>query len=66
MKPAKVFTPRQRRKEMGFLNFNMTAGVTTPAALARMRRAGASVAGAATLLGKQGVGAFEFLSQGDV
>lgn len=37
-------------------------GVTTPAALARMRKAGASVVGAATLLGREGVVAFEILS----
>lgn len=38
-------------------------GVTTPDALARMRKAGASVIGAATLLGREGVKAFELLSQ---
>ncbi|KAJ4500665.1 hypothetical protein C8R41DRAFT_433838 [Lentinula lateritia] len=37
-------------------------GVTSPAALMRMRKAGASVVGVATLLGKEGVKAFELLS----
>ncbi|KAJ3913540.1 hypothetical protein F5877DRAFT_93160 [Lentinula edodes] len=37
-------------------------GVTSPAALTRMRKAGASVVGVATLLGKEGVNAFELLS----
>ena len=37
-------------------------GVTTPGAVDRMRRAGASVVGCATLLGREGVGAFEILS----
>lgn len=37
-------------------------GVTTPDAVDRMRRAGASVVGCATLLGREGVGAFEILS----
>ncbi|KAF5381935.1 hypothetical protein D9757_007586 [Collybiopsis confluens] len=37
-------------------------GVTTPAAYARMRKGGAAVVGAATLLGKEGVMAFEILS----
>ncbi|OBZ79875.1 Dihydroorotate dehydrogenase (fumarate) [Grifola frondosa] len=38
-------------------------GVTTPAAATRMRAAGASVVGCATLLGREGVRAFEILSQ---
>lgn len=38
-------------------------GVTTTAAVERMRRAGASVVGCATLLGREGVGAFETLSK---
>ncbi|KAJ3773315.1 hypothetical protein FB446DRAFT_733496 [Lentinula raphanica] len=37
-------------------------GVTSPAALSRMTKAGASVVGVATLLGKEGVKAFEILS----
>ncbi|KAJ4481084.1 hypothetical protein J3R30DRAFT_3669610 [Lentinula aciculospora] len=37
-------------------------GVTTPAALGRMHKAGASVVGVATLLGAKGVRAFELLS----
>lgn len=37
-------------------------GVATAAAVDRMRRAGASVVGCATLLGREGVGAFENLS----
>lgn len=37
-------------------------GVTTSDAVDRMRRAGASVVGCATLLGREGVGAFEKLS----
>ncbi|KIJ68824.1 hypothetical protein HYDPIDRAFT_81307 [Hydnomerulius pinastri MD-312] len=37
-------------------------GVTSPEAVARMRRAGAKVVGCATLLGKRGVAAFEHLS----
>ncbi|KAJ3743080.1 hypothetical protein DFH05DRAFT_1499208 [Lentinula detonsa] len=37
-------------------------GVTSPAALARMHKAGASVVGIATLLGKEGIRAFELLS----
>lgn len=37
-------------------------GVTTAAAVDRMRRAGASVIGCATLLGREGVGAFKKLS----
>lgn len=37
-------------------------GVTSPEALDRMHRAGASVVGSATLLGRQGVKAFEMLS----
>lgn len=38
-------------------------GVTSPAAADRMRRAGASVVACATLLGREGVRAFELLSQ---
>ncbi|RPD81561.1 hypothetical protein L226DRAFT_564245 [Lentinus tigrinus ALCF2SS1-7] len=37
-------------------------GVTSPAAAARMRAAGASVVGCATLLGREGVRAFEILA----
>jgi len=37
-------------------------GVTSPEAVGRMRKAGADVVGCATLLGKEGVGAFERLS----
>jgi dihydroorotate dehydrogenase (fumarate) len=37
-------------------------GVTSPEAVNRMRKVGASVVGCATLLGKEGVGAFERLS----
>jgi dihydroorotate dehydrogenase (fumarate) len=39
-------------------------GVTSPEALDRMRKAGASAVGCATLLGKEGVGAFKRLSAG--
>lgn len=38
-------------------------GVTSPEAAERMRKAGAVVVGAATFLGKEGVGAFEKLSK---
>jgi dihydroorotate dehydrogenase (fumarate) len=38
--------------------------VTSSAGVARMRNAGAAVVGAATLLGKEGVGAFEVLTAG--
>ena len=37
-------------------------GVTSPEAVDRMRRAGASVVGSATLLGRRGIKAFEMLS----
>ena len=37
-------------------------GVTTPAAVSRMRKAGAQVVACATLLGRMGVRAFEILS----
>ena len=40
-------------------------GVTTAAAVSRMKRAGASVVACATLLGREGVQAFEILSQVD-
>jgi dihydroorotate dehydrogenase (fumarate) len=39
-------------------------GVTSPEALDRMQKVGASVVGCATLLGKEGVGAFKKLSAG--
>lgn len=39
-------------------------GVTTPEAVSRMHKAGAAVVGCATLLGKEGVDAFEILSAG--
>jgi dihydroorotate dehydrogenase (fumarate) len=39
-------------------------GVTTPEAVDRMRRAGASVVGCATILGREGVFAFEKLASG--
>lgn len=38
-------------------------GVTSPAAVARMHKAGASVVGCATLFGREGVAAFEMLSR---
>ncbi|EJD04414.1 FMN-linked oxidoreductase [Fomitiporia mediterranea MF3/22] len=38
-------------------------GVTTPAAVARMRNAGAKVVASATLFGREGIRAFELLSQ---
>jgi len=39
-------------------------GITSPEAVDRMRRVGASVVGCATLLGREGVGAFQRLSAG--
>ncbi|KIK54635.1 hypothetical protein GYMLUDRAFT_48550 [Collybiopsis luxurians FD-317 M1] len=50
------------RKALGSISIIGVGGVTTPAAYARMRKAGATVVGAATLLGKEGVKAFEILS----
>jgi len=41
-------------------------GVTSSEAVARMHKAGASVVGCATLLGREGVAAFQRLSSGDV
>ncbi|KAJ3754320.1 hypothetical protein EV360DRAFT_51862 [Lentinula raphanica] len=41
-------------------------GVTSPAALTRMSKAGASVVGVATFLGKEGVKAFELLSDSKI